>query len=84
MVAICTKKATYKDRYKSNFADELLRNNKYKEVYNKINKYYDEADILDFKEMKEIIYNKIDMKEYLILNMFNFCRPDELEQYILK
>ncbi len=53
-------------------------------VYSKLNKYYDEVDILDFKEMKEIIYNKIDMKEYLLLNMFNFCRPDELEQYLLK
>lgn len=75
-------KASYKASYKSNFANELIRTNKYKEVYNKINKYYDEADILDFKQIKEC-NNKMDMKEYLILNMFNFCRPDELEQYIL-
>ena len=53
MAQITTKKASYKDRYKSNLAKELIRTNKYKEVYNKLNKYYDEADILDFKEMKE-------------------------------
>ena len=83
MVQISTKKATYKDHYKSNFANELIRTNKYKEVYNKLNKYYDEIDILDFKEMKEIIYNKIDMKEYLLLNLFKFCKPEELEKYLL-
>ncbi len=42
MLQIATKKATYKDRYKSNFANELIRTNKYKEVYDKLDKYYDE------------------------------------------
>ena len=83
MARIATKKATYKERYKSNLAKELLRTNQYYKIYNKLDKYYDEAEILDFKEMKDIIYNNIDMKEYLILNMFNFCKPEELEQYLL-
>ena len=78
MAQITTKKATYKDRYRKELKEELIRTNKYNEIYNKLNKYYDEADILD----NEIIYNYIDMKEYLILNMFKFCKPEELEQYL--
>jgi hypothetical protein len=83
MVQIAAKKATYKDRYKSNLAKELIRTNKYNEIYNKIDKYDDEAYILDFKRTNEFIYNNIDMKEYLFLNLFNFCKPEELEQYLL-
>ena len=81
MAQIASKKAT--NKYKSNLAKELLRTNQYYKIYNKLDKYYDEAEILDFKEMKDIIYNNIDMKEYLILNLFKLCKPEELEQYLL-
>ena len=47
MEQIATKKATYKDRYKKQLKEELIRTNKYNEIYNKLNKYYDEADITD-------------------------------------
>ncbi len=50
----------------------------YKDRYKKELK----EEFIRTNKYNEIYNNYIDMKEYLILNMSKFCKPEELEQLL--
>ena len=67
-----SKKASDQNR----LIDELIKTGMYRDIYNKYNEYLDDTndggdECKIFEYMKE--------KEFNILYLFDFCKPDELE-----
>ena len=63
---------------KNKLINKLLQNGMYETIYNKYCDYLEEteADNIDI-----LLDKYINNKEYQILEMFKFSKPDEIEQY---
>ena len=67
-----------KQNKKNKLINQLLNNGVYETIYNKYCDYLEETE----SDNIDILLDKyINNKQYQILEMFNFCIPDELEQY---
>ena len=63
---------------KNKLINQLLKNGMYQNIYNKYCDYLEETD----DDNIDVLLDKyINDKEYKILNIFEFCEPDQLEQY---
>ena len=63
---------------KNKLINKLLLNGMYENIYNKYCDYLEETDTDNI----DVLLDKyINNKEYQILEMFKFSKPDELEQY---